>query len=60
MKNDRRVFYKGTIPQNAENGVSRRLLAYSDDLVCVENTFEKGWLSVLDELTELTPHADYL
>ena len=42
MKNDRWVFYKDVVPENAGNGVIRRVLAYSDDLMCVENTFEKG------------------
>lgn len=42
MKNDRWVFYKDIKAQDAGNGVTRRVLAYSDDLMCVENTFEKG------------------
>ncbi|MBQ9624421.1 MAG: cupin domain-containing protein [Treponema sp.] len=42
MKNDRWVFYKDAKAQDAGNGVTRRVLAYSDDLMCVENTFEKG------------------
>jgi len=42
MKNERWVFYKDTKPQNADEGVVRRVLAYSDDLMCVENTFKKG------------------
>ncbi len=42
MKNDRWVFYKDAKVQDAGNGVTRRVLAYSDDLMCVENTFEKG------------------
>lgn len=42
MKNDRWVFYKDVEAQDAGNGVTRRVLAYSDDLMCVENTFEKG------------------
>ena len=30
--------------QNAAEGVIRRILAYSNDAMCVENTFKKGRL----------------
>ena len=42
MKNDRLVFYKDAKPEAGGAGVVRRVLAYSDDLMVVENTFEKG------------------
>ena len=42
MKNDRWVFYKDAKPESGGAGVVRRVLAYSDDLMVVENTFEKG------------------
>ena len=42
MKNDRWVYYKDVQPQDLGGGVTRRVLAYSDDLMVVENTFEKG------------------
>ena len=42
MKNDRWVYYKDVQPQDMGGGVTRRVLAYSDDLMVVENTFEKG------------------
>ena len=42
MKNDRWVFYKDAKPEAGGAGVVRRVLAYSDDLMVVENTFEKG------------------
>ena len=42
MKNDRYVYYKDVKPQDMGGGVIRRVLAYSDDLMVVENTFEKG------------------
>ena len=42
MKNDRWVYYKDVKPQDMGGGVTRRVLAYSDDLMVVENTFEKG------------------
>ena len=42
MKNDRWVFYKDAKQEAGGAGVVRRVLAYSDDLMVVENTFEKG------------------
>lgn len=47
MKNDRWVFYKDQEPQSGGEGVTRRVLAYSDDLMVVENTFEKGAVGAL-------------
>lgn len=47
MKNDRWVFYKDIVPQDMGGGVTRRVLAYSDDLMVVENTFEKGGVGAL-------------
>ena len=47
MKNDRWVFYKDQEPQFGGEGVTRRVLAYSDDLMVVENTFEKGAVGAL-------------
>lgn len=46
MKNDRWVFYKDVKPTES-NGVTKRILAYSDDLMCVENTFKKGAIGAL-------------
>ena len=45
MKNDVWVFYKDIEPEKAGEGVVRRVLAYSDDIMVVENTFSK------DEIT---------
>lgn len=36
------VFNKDAEPQNGGEGVTRRILAYTDGLMCVENTFKKG------------------
>ncbi len=36
------VFHQDTLPQEAAPGVTRRVLAYADQLMCVENFFEKG------------------
>ncbi len=41
-KNDKWVFYKDTTPEDNNQGVVKRVLAYSDDLMVVENTFETG------------------
>ncbi|MDC7293370.1 cupin domain-containing protein [Butyrivibrio sp. DSM 10294] len=47
MKDVRWVFHKDAEPQDQGNGVVRRVLAYTDDLMCVENTFEKGAVGAL-------------
>ncbi len=47
MKNDRWVFYKDAVPEDNKQGVVKRVLAYSDDLMCVENRFEKGAVGAL-------------
>ena len=47
MKNDRWVFYKDVNPQDMGGGLTRRVLAYSDDVMVVENTFEKGGIGTL-------------
>lgn len=36
------VAHETTEPQFGGEGVTRRVLAYTDGLMCVENTFEKG------------------
>lgn len=40
MKNDRWVYYKNVKPQDMGGGVACRVLAYSDDMMVMENTFE--------------------
>lgn len=42
MLNERWVFHENVTPQPAGEGVERRVLAYSKDLMCVENRFAKG------------------
>ena len=42
QKNERWVFHKDTEAQSGGEKVIRRILAYCDNLMCVENTFEKG------------------
>ena len=39
-KKQRWVLHEDTLPQPAGAGVTRRVLAYTDGLMCVENTFE--------------------
>ena len=41
------VLHEDTLPQPAGAGVARRVLAYTDGLMCVENTFEKGAVGAL-------------
>ena len=41
-KDEQWVFYKDIEGQAAGPGVVRKVLAYSDDTMCVENTFEGG------------------
>ena len=36
------VLHDDTLPQPAGPGIVRRILAYTDEVMCVENTFEKG------------------
>lgn len=36
------VPHSGTLPESVAHGVKRRVLAYSKDLMCVENTFARG------------------
>ena len=47
MIDERWVFHKDVKPEDQGNGVVRRVLAYSKDLMCVENTFEKGAVGAL-------------
>ena len=42
QKNERWVFHQDTEEQSGGENVIRRILAYCDNLMCVENTFEKG------------------
>ena len=41
------VFHEDALAQDCAEGVVRRFLAYSGDLMCVENTFEDGAIGVL-------------
>ncbi len=51
MKNDRFVFHENTVPEDNAHGVVRRVLAYSDDLMVVENHFEKGAVGAMHHHT---------
>ena len=46
-KQQRWVYHAEALPQTAGEGVTRRVLAYTDGLMCVENTFEKGAVGAL-------------
>ncbi len=41
-KHQRWVSHTDTLPESADEGVTRRILAYTDSLMAVENTFETG------------------
>lgn len=45
--NQRWVFHDETIPEETNNGVIRRVLAYAEDLMCVERTFKAGAVGML-------------
>ena len=36
------VLHAETVPESASAGVVRRILAYDDNVMCVENTFDTG------------------
>ena len=46
-KHQRWVEHAQTLPENAADGVTRRVLAYNGGLMCVENTFETGAVGAL-------------
>ena len=46
-KDSRWVPHGDTLPQPAGEGVTRRVLAYTDGLMCVENTFQTGAVGAL-------------
>lgn len=42
MKDERWVYYSQTNPEYPAEGVTKRVLAYTDELMLVENKFETG------------------
>ena len=46
-KNNQWIFNKDCIEENAAPGVVRKVLAFTDELMCVENHFEKGGIGAL-------------
>ena len=46
-QNQRWVPHSDTLPQEAGEGVVRRVLAYGGQLMCVENRFEQGAVGTL-------------
>lgn len=47
QKKQRWVEHEKTLPQSGGEGVARRILAYTDGLMCVENHFEQGSVGAL-------------
>ena len=41
-KNQRWAYHDQSLPESGGEGVTRRILAYTDGLMCVENTFQQG------------------
>ena len=50
------VFHDETVPEQAGEGVTRRVLAYAKDVMCVESTFKKGAVGAFQchENTQIT------
>jgi quercetin dioxygenase-like cupin family protein len=46
-KNQQWVFYRDREGVEAGSGVTRKVLAYTDTLMCVENTFEEGAIGAM-------------
>lgn len=46
-KGQRWVFHDQAEAQDAGEGITRRIMAYSENLMCVENTFCKGAVGLL-------------
>lgn len=42
QKDQRWVFHEDALAQSGGEGITRRVLAYNDGLMCVENTFDAG------------------
>lgn len=48
MNQDQRwVFHENALPQEAGTGIVRRVLAYTQQLMCVENQFKQGAVGAL-------------
>lgn len=48
-KNQQWVFHEEINGENCAQGVNRKVLAYTDELMCVENHFEKGAVGALHQ-----------
>lgn len=46
-KNNQWIFNNDCMEENAAPGVVRKVLAFTDELMCVENHFEKGGVGAL-------------
>ena len=47
QKNQRWVFHEEITAEHAAHGVDRKVLAYCEEMMCVENTFEAGAIGAL-------------
>lgn len=48
-KNQQWVFHEEISGENFSPGVNRKVLAYTDELMCMENRFEKGAVGALHQ-----------
>lgn len=48
-KNSQWVFHENVDAENVASGVQRRVLAYCDEMMCVENQFETGAVGALHQ-----------
>lgn len=47
VKNEQWTFHDEILPEQAGEGVKRRVLSYCDEMMCVENEFETGAVGAL-------------
>ena len=59
-KDERWVYHQDAEVQSGGENVIRRVLAYCDDLMCVENTFEEGAEGIIDIIVSVKDNEDYL
>lgn len=57
-KNERWFFYKDAVAESGGEGVTKRVLAYSDDVMVVENTFSRA--PSASSITTRTPRSPTL
>ena len=59
MKNDRWVAYEDCAAESGGEGIVRRVLAYGEDMMLVENTFETGAVGKLHSHPHVSPRKSH-